>query len=310
MAQLKPVVDTVLSNVSSARTVDGAIAEQFLPTIKAGQYSGKLLKYGNNHLRIENSVKGGRGAYRRVEAILRSTTTFDIEGHGLESIVTKEDYRNAGDVYKAEEDETMGLTSMLILEKEKLLADTLRNTSVITQNVTLAGTSQLNDYANSDPIGVLNTAATAVRNGSGMPPTVAIMDWNVAQILKYHPKFLGMGFQYLVKGGLTDDALATVLGVQKILIAKATYMSSKEGQADTMATIWGKDIIFAVAPSAAQPYQTSIGYLITLQGEAPRKVYKNPVFNPPESTAILCEDNYDMVITNTSAAYLVKNAIA
>jgi hypothetical protein len=224
--------------------------------------------------------------------------------------VTAEDYRNVTVGFKVEEDEVMGLTSMLLLEKEKLLADTLRNTSVITQNVTLSGTDQLNDYTNSDPIDVISTALNAIRAGAGKAPSVAVMDWSVAQVLRSHPKFLGMGFQYLTKGMLDDAALATVLGVQKVLIAQATYLSSKEGQTDAMTNVWGKDIIFAVAPDNAQPYQTSLGYLVTLEGESPRKVYKNPVFNPPGSTAILVEDNYDMLISNASAAYLIKAAIA
>jgi hypothetical protein len=310
MAQMNAIVDQLLSGVSSARVAEGTIAEQLLPTIKTAQYSGKLAKYGNNHLRIENSVKGGRGAYRRVEAITRSTNTFQIEGHGLESIVTAEDYRNVTVGFRAEEDEVMGLTTMLLLEKEKLLADTLRNTAVITQNVTLAGNSQLSDYTNSDPIGVINTALNAIRGGSGKAPNVAVMDWSTAQTLRAHPKFLGMGFQYLTRGMLDDAALATILGVQKILIAQATYVSSMEGQADTVSTIWGKDIVLAVAPDNAQPYQTSLGYLVTLEGETPRKVYKNPVYNPPGSTSILVEDNYDMLISNASAAYLIKNAVA
>jgi hypothetical protein len=80
-------------------------------SIGVNQSSGLLGKYGTSHLRIENSRKAGRGAYRRVEAITRSTTQFLIEGHGLEGMVTKEDYKNVLDPFNAERDETMGLTT-------------------------------------------------------------------------------------------------------------------------------------------------------------------------------------------------------
>lgn len=310
MSQMRAIVDELLSKASSAYIPQGYVCEQILPMITSVQSTGKLGKYGQSHLRIENSLKAGRGKYRRVEAITRSTDTFSIEGHGLEGMVSAEDYRNVQIPFKAEEDETMGLSTMLFLEKEKLLADTLGNTSILTLNTTLSGTSQLNDYTNSDPVGVVKTARSAVRSGCGLPPNMAIMDWNVAEALRYHPKLLALGFQYLDRGGLTNEGLATVLGVKKLLVAEAMYNSAKEGQSDSLGAVWGKNIVFAYAPDAAQPYQVSLGYRVQYEGSTPRKVYKEAQFNPPGSTAILVEDSYDMLISNAGAGYLVKNAIA
>ncbi len=97
MSQLKAQVDKLLTDVSSAYIPDGFICEQILPTVQSKQYSGLLGKYGTSHLRIENSLKGGRGKYRRVEAITRSTSNYVITGHGLEGFVSKEDYANVED---------------------------------------------------------------------------------------------------------------------------------------------------------------------------------------------------------------------
>jgi hypothetical protein len=88
------------------------------------------------------------------------------------------------------------------------------------------------------------------------------------------------------------------------------YNSANEGQTDSLAAVWGKHIIFGVLPLQAQVRQVSLGYLVQYAGEAPRKVYKYAVNNPPESNAILVEDNYDMFISNANAGYLIKNAIA
>jgi hypothetical protein len=61
-------------------------------------------------------------------------------------------------------------------------------------------------------------------------------------------------------------------------------------------------------PDRAIPYQVSLGYRI--QQSAPRRVYKYAVSNPPNSQCVLVEDNYDLMLSNVKAAYLVKNCIA
>ena len=309
--QMKGIFDPLLTNVSSAYIPKDCIADVLFPSLKFSQYTGKLAGYGKNHLRIENTIVAGKGKYRQVESIARTTTGFEIEGHGLEGMVSKHDYKNVVDPFDAEKDEMMGLSSILLLEKEKGLADQLGNTSVLTQNVTLSGTTQFSDYVNSVPSSVFNTAVNAIRNGCGGVANAAIMDYNVARVLRYHPKLLEiLGFSQARPGGLSDSELALALGVQKVFIPNAMYNSAKEGQTAVLAPVWGKHIVLAVIPDSAQKYQISLGYNIMLEGGAPRKVYKEALFNPPGSTAILVEDEYDMLLSDVTAAYLIKDAIA
>lgn len=312
MSQMKAIVDKLLTGVSSAYIPKDYISESILPTIQAAQYTGLLGKYGTSHLRIENAVKGGRGKYRRVETQSRSTTQYIIEGHGLEGFVSKEDYKNCvEDPFDAERDEALGLATVLWLEKEKVLADALGSTSVMTQNVTLSGTSQFNDYNNSNPIGVAATARAAIIDSVGQMPNLAIMDIKVWNQLRFHPQMLdALGYKYGRPGGLSEDEMAAALGVDKVLYGKARYESAKEGQSSSLAPVWGKNLIFAVAPESAQIQQVSLGYMVRLAGESPRKVYKEANFNPPGSTKILVEDEYEMLISNPLAGYLVAGAIA
>lgn len=311
MTQMKAQVDKLLTDASSAYIPKEFVCEQILPTIQSAQYSGLLGKWGTAHLRIENSVKGGRGKFRRVDTQARSTTQFLIEGHGLEGFVSKEDYRNVEQPFDAERDEIIGLSTMLWLEKEKLLADTLTSTSIITQNTTLSGGSQFSDYNNSDPVGVFSDARAAVLAGCGSMPNLAVLDILVWNKIRFHPAMLdALGYKFDRPGGLKESELASVLGVDKVLIAKARYESAKEGQTSSLQPVWGKHIVFACAPEKAEIMQTSVGYMMRLTGSSPRKVYKEPNFNPPGSTSVLVEDEYDMLISNALAAYVAKNVIA
>lgn len=311
MSQTRAIVDKLLTNVSSMFIPQGFISEQLFPFIGVKQSTGKLAKYGLSHLRIENSVKVGRGKYRQVNPITRSTTTYQIEGHGLEGMVSADDYRNVEAPYDAEKDETVGITTMLWVEKEKVLADVLASTAIVTQNVTLVGGQQYSDFNNSTPVEDFATARAAVKAGCGVVPDTAWMAWEVWNMLRYHPQLLTvLGYKYARPDGLSNDELAKAMGVKKILIAESMYNSANEGAADVLAPIWGKHIWFGVLPESAQPYQVSAGYRLGYIGEQPRKVYKMANFNPPNSTALLVEDNYDHLLSNALALYLIKNAVA
>ncbi len=311
MSQLKSIVDQLLTGVSSAYIPKDFLAEKTLPMIKAAQYSGKLAKYGSNHLRIVNSIAGGEGKFRRVKPIVRTSASFQIDSHGLEGLVTKQDYANVLDPFNAEKDETIGVSTMLAVEKEYGLASTLTDTSIITQNTTLSGTSQFSDFTNSDPISVFAVGRQAVLDGCGVLPNVGIMDVAVWNKLRFHPGILdALGFKQARPGGLSQDEMAVAMGVGKILLASARYNTANEGATASLSACWGKHIVLAVLPESAQPYQVSLGYMVVPEGSSPRKVYKYDPQNPPGATAILVEDEYDMLVSNVGAGYLIKNSIA
>lgn len=311
MAQLKAIVDKLLTNVSQMYIPEGYISEMVLPVVESKQKTGKLGKYGKDHLRIEHSLAGGRGQYRRVEPIVRSSDSYSIESHGLEGMVTEDDYANVEQPFDAENDEVTGLSSLIWLNKEYALASTLTSTAIVTQNTTLVGTQQFSDYSNSDPIGVFKTARLAVYNGCGLPPNCALMSWEVANTLAYSPQILdALGFAYNRAGQLSEAELAKAMGIEKLLIAKAKYNSAKEGQTDVLASVWSDDIVFFYAPQKAGKYQTSLGYRVALSGQTQKRVFKYAINNPPNATGILCDDSYDFVITNVAAGYLIKDTLA
>lgn len=311
MAQVKAIVDKLLTNVSQMYVPEGYISEDVLPVLESKQKTGKIGKYGKDHLRIEHALAGGRSEYRRVEPITRSSDSYSIDTYGLSGLVTEDDYSNVEEPFQAEQDEVIGLSNLIWLNKENALASALTSTSIITQNTTLVGTQQFSDYSNSDPIGVFKTARETVYNGCGLPPNSALMSWEVANTLAYSPQILdSLGYAYNRAGQLSEAELAKAMGVEKLLIAKSKYNSSKEGQTDVLASVWGDAILFYYAPQKAGKYQVSLGYHVKLAGRGSRRVTKYNVNNPPNATGITCDDSYDFVITTVGAGYLIKDVLA
>lgn len=309
-SQQVALVDKLLTQVSNKIVPEGYISEMILPMVQVKQTTGLLGSYGNNHLRIETTITTGKNKYPRIDTRQYSTQTYNIETHGLSDVITKAAFANVEAPFDAEADTTDELTTHLWLGKEKALADSLTSTSVLTNNVTLSGTDQYSDYANSDPIGDFATARSTVFNAVGKAPDTAIMSWDVYNILRFHPDLItNLGFNQQRPGGLNGVELAKAMDVKRVLIGEAVYNSAKEGQADSISSVWGKHIIFCVAPKVSEKRQISLGYRFQQFGP-PRKVYKNAVSNPPGAKEILVDDHYQQLISTATAGYLIKDAVA
>jgi hypothetical protein len=311
MSQNKAIVDKLLTNVSQAYIPTGFVSELALTPLKVVQSSGRIGKYGNQHLRLESTLMGGKGVAKRVEIRQYASDAYFIKPNGLEDMITPEEYENVEQPFDIEKDVTAQLTSLLYIGKEKALADSLRSTSILTQNVTLSGTGQWNDYTNSDPIAVINTAKNTIRSASGVLPDTMILDEGVMNVLRFHPKLLrNLGFADSRAGSLEDADIAKAFRLKRVLVADVVYDTAKEGQTSSLAPMWGKDVILAALPTDAAKLQKSLGYYVTKSSEGPRKVYKQNVINPPDSKSIIVKDSYDLVLTDTTCGYVIKAAIA
>ncbi|MBF0300595.1 MAG: hypothetical protein HQK51_17915 [Oligoflexia bacterium] len=310
MSQTTSIVNQLLTNVSNISLPDKFIAESILPSLKVKQTTGLIGSYGNNHLRIVNTIMGGKGKAPTYESITREGQFYKIDNHGLENLVTKSDYDNVENPFDAEQDETIGLTTVLQVGKEKAMASNLTNSDLIKQNTKLADKEKFSNYKESEPLDVFRIAQSSLKKGCGLPPNKAIMSWEVFNALSYSPKILtALGYTQARAGTLSEDELAKAMKVEKLFIATSFYNASDKGTPDSLEPIWPNDIIFYYAPDTAGKYQVSLGYYITRIGDTPRKVYKYPENNPPESNRILVTDDYGISLTNVSAAYLIKGAI-
>jgi len=309
MTQNRAIVDKLLTNVSNKYVPTGYLSERILPEINVIQTSGKLAGYGNDHIRIGSYLHSGAGEYARVTVDNRQDQGYVLEKHALSTVVTEEDFSNVEQPFDARVDATDHVTSLLWTEKEVALAATLGNTSILTNNVTLSGTSQYSDEDSSNPLADFAIAHDSIADTVGQKPNLAVMSLAVSRQLKKHPQILDrLGFKHNMIGFMNDQQLASVLGVDEVLVSEGIFNSAVEGQPDSIGPIWGKNIIFMVAPKKAAKRQISLGYRI--QKNKPRRVSRLDMGDPVGAEKILIDDNYQQLISNVDAGYLIKDAIA
>lgn len=311
-SQTGAIVSKLLTGVSNGYVPTGYIAEQVLPPIQVAQTTGKIGKYTNNHLRIVNTVHQGKGPYRQLESVTVSSDTYSIEDHGLHDIVTENDMRNYELPFDAERDTAMALTVALALGKEYALASSLTNPSVITNGTTLSGTAQYNnlEHADAQPLQDKLAADAAIESATGLPSNTAIMSPKVFRALRFNRQLLKfLGYTEMRPNGLNAQELANALEVDRVLVGSAQYNTAKEGQSDSMAYVWGSDLIYARI-EAPGLMQKTLGFEVRKSGTSPRQVYRfNPTM-PVNSRGVIVTDNYDQLILNPTAAYLIQDAIA
>lgn len=310
-SQLRAIVDKLLTNVSQAYIPDGYISEAIFPNLTVKQKTGKIGKYGNDHLRIVNAKMGGSAKAPRYEPIVRDSELYSIESYGLEGLVTEDDYANVEEPFSAEEDETVGLSTTLWTIKERGIGQVLFDTSVISQNITLSAASdKYSDYTNSRPLENFRDAQNTILDSTGVMPNRAIMSQKVFNTLKYHPAILRtLGYADNRAGTLSQAEIANALGVETLHVGNVSFNDAVKGQADSLTQAWTDSILMYHAPRTAAKYQQSLGYYMTMQGRGSRRVYKYAVDNPPNAKGIIVQDDYEFRLTNVNCGYLIKDAL-
>jgi len=136
------------------------------------------------------------------------------------------------------------------------------------------------------------------------------MNWDVFNKLRMHPQILGLiGVNKDKLTGVSESQIATVLGVDEILIGKVKKNTAAEGQTASFSSVWGKHILFAYrnpnpSPSRAQ---NSFGYTFQRQAVIGDTI---KVSDPKNAEFVRVTERYDDVILDFDAGYLVTDAVA
>jgi hypothetical protein len=225
--------------------------------------------------------------------------------------VLDEDVDNATTPTDPFTDATEFVTEQLLIGREIEAATMLTSTATITQNTTLSGTSQFSDYSNSDPFTTIETGKQTIHSATHLQPNVLVMGKQAWDKLKFHPALMER-VKYSQKAQMTTELVASLLEVDRLIVAAAGYNTTKEGQTDSMSYIWGKDMLLAyVAPKIA-PKMVTLG--LTYRWAKRTKFVKRlrgTDEEDREGTYVrVGGDNYDQNVVSTECAYLIKNAVA
>lgn len=300
------VVDPALSNVSIRYTNDTFIADLVLPTIKVSKQTGKYYVYDKSNLRLDKTNRAAGSPANEIDFGVAPTGSFSCDDHALKGFVADEIQDQADAALNPLIDETETVTEKLLIDREVSAAALLTSTANMTQNTTLSGTSQWSDYSNSDPIGDIRTARTLIHANTFKKPNTLILGKQVFDMLCDHPAIIER-VKYSQLGVVTEELMARVFQVEKIIVGEAGQNTANEGQTDVLAYIWGKNAIVAYISPVVRIKMLTLGATFTY-GTREVKRWRD---EDREGTYVrIGKDNYVQKLIAAACGYLVKNAIA
>lgn len=308
-------VSQILTMQSLAYRNDEYLADQIMPTITVQKDTAKILSYAADNLRIAETLRAQGARSNVVKHSISSADHYSLEEHALSEYVSKEEYENADAPIDPQGDAMQNLLDILAVVKEKALADVMNNAAIITQNTTLSGTDQWNDFANSDPIGDIQTGIDTVANATGKEPNTLVFGRGVFNTLIQHPDIIARAQGAVV---VTADVLIALIqrifpSITKVLVGRAMYNAAKEGQTASLTRIWGKNAwVLYIEPT---PKLKSRSFGFTYRRTADRTVEVFPMnmdsdLADRKSDKVRVEDIYDQKLIDAKCAYAIFAAIA
>jgi hypothetical protein len=293
-------VDQLLSKISVKYRSTDYIWDRVFPKLGVKKDSDLYRVYSRDWRLPE--TKRANGGLANEKSFEVSTASYLLEKHAQKDYVTDDDADNY-DAASLRADVTENLTDILQRRIEKTVADKFTTTNW-SQNVSLAATAAFNlDTTVSNPIPQYDTAATTIIANSGMKPNFAILPRDGFVGVKNHQSVLDR-IKYTSRE-VTEDMIASLFGLEELLIPLASLDTSREGLTDTVSQIYGDISFVGYKPKSPSPFQPSCGY--TFMKSQPK--VKRWRVEEREAEAIEVNMAFDCKIVASLSGYLIKDIV-
>lgn len=307
-------VDRALTDLSVRFTqnTDDYIATKVFPIYRSSFRSDIFWTYDRSYWFRSDATLRAPGAESAGSGWEVGQDNFFAKVYALHKDLDDQTRSNADSQFDLERDAVDFVTQHLEIQREKAWVARYFVPSVWTTNV--AGNVDFdvwNDYAASDPIGIVRTAIVTMARTTGKKPNVLVMGPRVWTALQDHPDFLER-IKYTQKGVVTEDLLAGLLGIDKVYIAWAINNTAAEGVAASYDFIHGDHAALFYVPDRPGKNTPAAGYTFTwtgLLGTGKNGIrIKRFRLERNASDRIEGETAYDMKLISPDLGYFFQNA--
>lgn len=304
LARVSPLLTQVAIDYKN-KTSD-FVADLVLPRLTVDTETGIYFKYDKSALRNEDDIRADGENANRSQFGLTQVTYGPIEAHALWDKATERAARQFGGMAKLKNVTTTNLTQALMIRREVNVVAAL--TAGITQTVTLSGTNQWSD-SSSTPVDAIKTARDTISLNALCIPNTLVLSYKAYSALLVHPQIVGRLNGISVAA--SQQQLANILGVEKIIVGAARYNTAKQGATDSLSYVWGNDAYLVyVAPTALDNAgELTLGHILELSGEEGLQVMEWRE-DRAKYDGVQVEMSYLPKIMAAEAGYRFINAVA
>ena len=296
------------------------IADQVLPRQQVTAEKYKWTEYPlSEAFNVPETEVGRRGQVQQLE-FGGTEQTSSTKDYGLDSPIPNSDIEAARVAreqkranFDPEKHAVMQLQDTINNRREVRVANMVFNAAnyAADRKVTLSGGSQLSDYVNSDPIGVIKRGmdATLIHR-----PTDLVLGRAVWSVISSHPKIVNA-----VKGNVSNQGIISVAqfvellsgeGIQRVHIGDSWYNAAQPGQNVALQRAWGKHVALLHINPVAMPEAGGITFGWTAQfgGKIAGRI-EDPNVGLMGGVRIRSGERVDERIVAKDVGYFIENAV-
>jgi hypothetical protein len=273
-------INTPLTNVSIAYIQNAAnfIASKVFPRVPVDKRSDLYWKYSKSDWRRTDVQRRAPSTETPGTGWTTQMDQYFCHVYGVHKDIDDQLRANADSEFKLDADATAFVTNQLLLKRDLDWTASFFKTGVWGTDKTLLATDANPENiqwskATSDPIGLFGTLQLQFIQQTGFKANTAVVGANVLKALKGHPSIIDR-IKYTQRGIVTTDLLSTLLDVDRILPAYATYASGPnipdakaQDAAATMSFIADPNsVLLCYTPNNPSLMSPSAGYTFTWKG--------------------------------------------
>ena len=309
-------VDMALTDFSVGLFQDlgGSVASQAFSNRNVAQQSNNYHIYtaGDLHRSEARKRAPNTSAVRRDYGL--STGTYYCDVWALAYDVSEQERANADAVLDPEQDAARILMDDLIIAEDREWAATAFTTSVWGTDVT-GGTNftQWDDTA-STPIEDNRTGIRTIKQATGKAPNKLVLgydSWNLG--LADHPDLLDR-IKHTQTGIVTESLFASILGLDRVIIADSIRNTSQEGVAASNSFNLSDNALLLHAPDNVGPRTPTAGVRFNWSGLlGGTNGVRTKRFEIPQDDAfprVEMDMAFDHAVVTTDLGYFFSNTIA
>jgi hypothetical protein len=270
-------VNKPLTNISVAYVQSTAnfVAPQVFPNIGVQHQSDQYWKYKKGDF-FRNDVEP------RAPGTPSAGTGYEVEldayytpVYALHQDIPDQVRANADSVFDLDRDATANLTHQFLIHRDQLWASRYFKTGVWGTDYT-GVTSAPNstqvlqwDQADADPVEWVDLQKVKMMAATGRSPNVLVMGPEVMVVLKHSSSILER-IKYTQRGVLTEELLASMFGVERVIVASAiaatTTYEPTVFSAPATNFIFGKSLLLTYSTATPSVMTPTAGYTFSWTG--------------------------------------------
>ena len=251
-------VDAILTNISVAylQRAENFIADKVFPVVPVDKQSDKYFVYDKNDwLRDEAQVRTD-GTESVGSGYNITTATYYADVYAIHKDIGDQTRANADAPINVDREAAEFVTHRLLTRREIQFVNDFMTTGKWGHDVTGVAASptsgqtiQWSDYTNSDPIEDIEEGKAEILSTTGFEANTLVLGYDVFRQLKNHPDLVDR-IKYTSSQTITEDMLARMFDIERVLVSKSVKATNKEGATGAYSFTTGTTALLAhVAPS-------------------------------------------------------------